>query len=42
MPLMNRLHARAVATWSAGQYNDSIGLYLHKREDGGAQLQLHV
>ncbi|EJF87396.1 tyrosine-type recombinase/integrase [Bartonella rattimassiliensis] len=37
MALMNRLNARSVATLGAGKYNDSAGLLLHKRKDGGAQ-----
>lgn len=37
---MNRLSARAVATLGPGKYADGAGLWLHKREDGGAQWVL--
>jgi len=40
MRAMNRLSARAAATLGAGKYNDGAGLWLHKREDGGAQWVL--
>ncbi|MBB4076163.1 hypothetical protein GGR08_000451 [Bartonella fuyuanensis] len=41
MLLMNRLNARAVATLRARKYNDSAGLLLHKRKDGGVQWIYH-
>jgi integrase len=37
---MNRLSARAVATLGPGKYADGAGLWLHKRDDGGAQWVL--
>ncbi|MGB3831195.1 MAG: integrase arm-type DNA-binding domain-containing protein [Mesorhizobium sp.] len=40
MPAMNRLSARAVVTLGPGKYADGAGLWLHKREDGGAQWVL--
>lgn len=40
MRAMNRLSARTVATVGPGKYADGAGLWLHKREDGGAQWVL--
>lgn len=40
MRAMNRLSARAVSTLGPGKYADGAGLWLHKREDGGAQWVL--
>lgn len=40
MRATNRLSARTVATVSPGKYADGAGLWLHKREDGGAQWVL--
>lgn len=40
MRAMNRLSARAVATLGPGKYADGAGLWLHKRDDGGAQWVL--
>ncbi|WP_156791643.1 DUF4102 domain-containing protein [Bartonella rattaustraliani] len=38
MPLMNRLKCQGLSQHPcAGKYNDSTGLYLYKRKDGGAQ-----
>ncbi|MCZ2203322.1 tyrosine-type recombinase/integrase [Bartonella sp. A05] len=37
MQTMELLSARAVATLEVGKYNDGAGLWLYKREDGGAQ-----
>lgn len=40
MRAMNRLSARAVATLGPGKYADGAGLWLIKRDDGGAQWVL--
>lgn len=40
MRAMNRLSARAVVTLGPGKYADGAGLWLVKREDGGAQWVL--
>lgn len=40
MRAMNRLSARAVQTLGPGKYADGAGLWLHKRDDGGAQWVL--
>lgn len=40
MRAMNRLSARAVVTLGPGKYADGAGLWLLKREDGGAQWVL--
>lgn len=40
MRAMNRLSARGVATIGPGKYADGAGLWLIKREDGGAQWVL--
>ncbi|WAJ30603.1 tyrosine-type recombinase/integrase [Antarcticirhabdus aurantiaca] len=40
MRAMNRLSARAVLTLGPGKHADGAGLWLHKREDGGAQWVL--
>jgi len=40
MRAMHRLSARAVQTLGTGKYADGAGLWLHKREDGGAQWVL--
>lgn len=40
MRAMNRLSARSVATLGPGKYADGAGLWLHKRDDGGAQWVL--
>lgn len=40
MRAMNRLSARAVVTLGPGKYADGAGLWLHKRDDGGAQWVL--
>lgn len=37
---MHRLSAKAVATLGPGKYADGAGLWLYKREDGGAQWVL--
>lgn len=40
MRAMNRLSARAVVTLGPGKYADGAGLWLNKRDDGGAQWVL--
>jgi integrase len=40
MRATNRLSARVVATLGPGKYADGAGLWLHRREDGGAQWVL--
>lgn len=42
MPALNKLSAVKVATAEPGKYSDGGGLWLHKREDGGAQWILRV
>ncbi|WP_010137904.1 tyrosine-type recombinase/integrase [Oceanicola sp. S124] len=42
MPAMNRLSARAIPSLPAGKHADGAGLWLVKREDGGAQWVLRV
>jgi hypothetical protein len=42
MPAINKLSAVKVATAAPGKYSDGGGLWLHKREDGGAQWVLRV
>ncbi len=39
---LNKLTAVAVKNFSPGKYSDGGGLWLHKREDGGAQWVLRV
>lgn len=42
MRATNRLSARGAASLGAGKYCDGAGLWLHKREDGGAQWVLRL
>ena len=42
MPTLNRLSAVKVNTAPPGKYSDGGGLWLHKRDDGGAQWVLRV
>ncbi len=42
MPPMNRLSAKAISALAPGKHADGAGLWLHKREDGGAQWVLRV
>ncbi len=42
MPALNKLSAVKVTTAEPGKYSDGGGLWLHKREDGGAQWILRV
>ena len=42
IPAINKLSAVKVATAAPGKYSDGGGLWLHKREDGGAQWVLRV
>ncbi len=42
MPALNRLSAVEARTKGPGKYADGGGLWLHKREDGGAQWVLRV
>lgn len=42
MPALNKLSAVEVKAKGPGKYSDGGGLWLHKREDGGAQWVLRV
>lgn len=42
MRALNRLSAQKVKTAAPGKYADGGGLWLHKREDGGAQWVLRI
>jgi hypothetical protein len=38
----NRLTASGIKSAPVGKHADGAGLWLHKREDGGAQLRLKI
>ena len=42
MPALNKLLHSRIAGLPPGKHNDGGGLWLHKREDGGAQWFLRV